>query len=357
MLRQHVGEGPLLLDGESTPGLVASSTIDAIRLSPMQQSDAFLGQRFHHPDLSDSSIPFNTLAGKSKTQPDTWSFDYVDCAEIYIDPDFDSYIGSVGYAFESRIEEDDDNLGLQDADLAFDDDDSVSSTSSSSVTSVTPGKLPSSGTASTSSLRTVSTDATTVDHDDDDLAHTIATMALHRLTSPCSIGCQPLCPPAALFTDSDLLTRVTDSIDPGTRALNGMDIMVLEHNSNAIAVYTMLRQADSTSLLHYNRTTCLDICAHVDGGAQASTTDCEDLIWCIEWLSEAESLRIRLKVADDNVHHPVARGYVKVPLESGAHQFVRVYYTPSLPVTILSPSAMAKEHGCAGYSSVSFFDG
>jgi hypothetical protein len=354
MLCQHVGEGPLVLDGESTYGLVTSPTIDATWLSPMQQSDDLFCQSFHHPDTSDSSIPFNTLAGKSKTQPDTWSLDYVDCAAIYINPDFDSYIGSVGCAYESCIKEDDDNLGLQDADLAFDDDDSMSSTSLSSVTSITPSKLPSSGTASTSSLRTVSTDTATANHDDDDLAHTIATMALHCLTSPCSIGCQPLCPPAALFTDSDLLTHVTDSIDPGTHALNGMDIMVLKYNSDAIAVYTMLRQADSASLLHYYRMTCLDICAHVDGGAQASTTDCEDLIWCIEWLSEVESLCICLKVAKDNVHHPVTRGYVKVPLESGAHQFVR---TPSLPVTILSPSAMAKEHGCAGYSSISFFDG
>jgi hypothetical protein len=239
MLRHHVGKGPLVLDREPTPGLAASPTIDATRLSPIQQSDDLFCQNFHHPDTSplsrNSSISFNTLAGKSKTQPDTWSLDYINCAEIYIDPDFDSYIGSVGCAYKSCIKEDDDNLGLQDADLTFDDDNSVFSTSSSSVTSVTPGKPPSSGTASTASLRTTST-ASDADHDDDDLTHTIATMVLHRLTSPCSVGCQPLCPPAALFSDSDLLTRVTDSIDLGTRALNGMDIMVLEHKSTTIGL-------------------------------------------------------------------------------------------------------------------------
>ena len=188
MLHQHVGKGPLVLVGESTPGLVASPTIDATWLSPMQQSYDQVCQSLHHPDTPllsrDSSIPFNTLAGKSKTQPDTWSLDFVDCAVIYIDPDFDTYIGSVGCTYESCIEEDDENLGLKDDDLAFDDDDSVFSTSWFSVTFVTPSKPPSSGTASTASLCTVS-----MDDNDDDLAHTIATMALHRLTSPCFVGC------------------------------------------------------------------------------------------------------------------------------------------------------------------------
>ena len=86
MICQHVDKGPLVLDGESTPGLVASPTIDATQLSPMQQSDDLLCQSRHHPETSplscDSSILFNTMAGKSKTQPDTWSLDYIDCAAI-----------------------------------------------------------------------------------------------------------------------------------------------------------------------------------------------------------------------------------------------------------------------------------
>ena len=349
MLCQLVGEGPLDIDRETTSGRAASTTTDAARLSPMQQSDVFC-QSYHDPDTllsqCDSSIPcLSRLAGKSKTQPHTWSIEYIDYEKVHIDAEFDRYMGSIGHAHETRIEADDDNIGLPDADLTFDDEASVLSSPDLDKSST--------ATASTSPLSTDDTDSL----EDDDLAHTIATMEIHRLTSPCSVGCQPVCPSAAVFSDPDLLTRVTDTIDPGTRALNGMEIKVLEFKLTAIAVYKMMKKDDPKSLLHYDKKTYHNIHAHVDGGAQASTTNCEEIIWCIEWLSHAESLRIRLKVADNNVHHPVARGYVKVPLEGGKFKFVRIYFTPSLPVTILSPSDMAKEHGCAGYSSVSFFDG
>jgi hypothetical protein len=38
------------------------------------------------------------------------------------------------------------------------------------------------------------------------------------------------------------------------------------------------------------------------------------------------------------------------------HKFMKTHYTPSLPVTIISPSAMAKEHGCEGYTSLSYLN-
>jgi hypothetical protein len=153
-----------------------------------------------------------------------------------------------------------------------------------------------------------------------------------------------------------LLARVTDSIDPGTRALNGLDIKAINYKMHRLDVYAMLK-ADPNSLLRCERDDGYKLHGHIDGGAQASTTHKRRAIWAFQWMSEKERASIRLKVADDTIHHPEGKGYVKVPLEGNKSKFVRIYYTPTLPVTILSPTAMAKEHGCSGYSSVSFFDG
>ncbi len=96
---------------------------------------------------------------------------------------------------------------------------------------------------------------------------------------------------------------------------------------------------------------------HVDGGALATTTDRKNYLWAYHELSEEERSHVpRLRVADNTVHVPTGVGFLKVPCEkNGTTKFVRSYYTPEIPATILSPNAMGEEMGCQGYQTYSDF--
>ena len=96
---------------------------------------------------------------------------------------------------------------------------------------------------------------------------------------------------------------------------------------------------------------------HIDGGALASTTNCKEYLWSYRQYTDDEHSQVtRLKVADDTVHIPTGIGYLKVPCSrSGMHKFVRTYYTPEIPATILSPDAMGRELDCQGCQTCSDF--
>ena len=94
---------------------------------------------------------------------------------------------------------------------------------------------------------------------------------------------------------------------------------------------------------------------HVDGGALASTTDALDYLWSYHKYSRRERESVtRLKVADDTIHIPEGFGYLKVPCtERPGYLFVRGYYTPGIPATILSPDAIARALECDGFCTFS----
>ena len=96
---------------------------------------------------------------------------------------------------------------------------------------------------------------------------------------------------------------------------------------------------------------------HVDGGALASTTDRKSYLWGYRDFTDEELLATpRLRVADDTVHIPTQPGYLKVPCSDGGQsRFVKTFFTPEIPATILSPDAMGRELGCKGYHTYSDF--
>jgi hypothetical protein len=232
------------MDRETTLGRVAASpsASAAARLSPISRSvpPAPLTPPPDSLSLpsSKSSLfaqyestytPCMNWSNAIKSCPETWSIDFIDLSIIPIDQHFDDYMGSIGHAHETCLDDaDDDNLGLHDANLAFDD----CSESADDTTS------PCTETTCSSSGASLPDDDPF--YEDDDLAYTIADMEIHRLTDTCPIGHQPVCPPATLFSDADLLTRVTDAVDPATRALHSMDLKIMEFKISRSKVYSML---------------------------------------------------------------------------------------------------------------------
>ena len=95
--------------------------------------------------------------------------------------------------------------------------------------------------------------------------------------------------------------------------------------------------------------------AHVDGGSIATTTDRLEYLFSYQKYTTDELLSVvRLKVADDTVHTPTGVGYLKVPCHGhSSFMFVKCFYTPQIPATILSPDSVAKSLRCQGYSTFS----
>ena len=94
---------------------------------------------------------------------------------------------------------------------------------------------------------------------------------------------------------------------------------------------------------------------HIDGGSLATITDDKAHLFCYRPFTPTELRTVaRLKVADGTVHLPTGVGYLKVPCRDG-HDFVfvRCFYVPQIPATILSPDSIAKAMGCTGYSTYS----
>ena len=96
--------------------------------------------------------------------------------------------------------------------------------------------------------------------------------------------------------------------------------------------------------------------AHVDGGSIATTTDRKDYLFSFRTFSpdEIRNSVVRLKVADDSIHVPSGVGYLKIPSRTSPfYLYVKCYFTPQIPATIVSPDAMAKSLDCTGYATFS----
>ena len=95
--------------------------------------------------------------------------------------------------------------------------------------------------------------------------------------------------------------------------------------------------------------------AHVDGGSIATTTERLEYLFSYHEFSPEERRRsVRLKVADDTIHTPTGVGFLKIPCHhSSGFMYVKSFYTPEIPATILSPDSVAKSLDCKGYSTFS----
>lgn len=90
---------------------------------------------------------------------------------------------------------------------------------------------------------------------------------------------------------------------------------------------------------------------HMDGGSQVTTTDQLDQLWWPTMVAPFDASTPILKVADRTPHRPTGFNWLCVPTKSDqddtGHTFIKSWYTPSLPVTIMPPpSAAGKEHRC-----------
>ena len=88
-----------------------------------------------------------------------------------------------------------------------------------------------------------------------------------------------------------------------------------------------------------------DFYGHMDGGAQASTTDCLEYLFHFWSLTGAPAT---LKVADNTPHYPVGSGFLHITANTAVGYIMApTFYMPTLPATIISPSDLGSKLGCA----------
>jgi hypothetical protein len=140
----------------------------------------------------------------------------------------------------------------------------------------------------------------------------------------------------------------------GSTALHALDAHLCVHSLSRSEFYLNICAVE-TELLGPDA----PLRAHTDGGSMATTTNRQDYLWDYRDLNPEEQRPV-LRVADSRAHHPVGVGFLRVPTRGTRQKYrmAKCFYTPSLPATILSPSAMAHEHKCdAGYTTTLTFDG
>jgi len=154
--------------------------------------------------------------------------------------------------------------------------------------------------------------------------------------------CSDLAPDSTIV-EANFLDECHAQADPLTHALYGMSPQLRELKvTSRLDVYKLHRE---------NSLEDLDQRAHIDGGSQATTTNDLSLLWHFKYSVEPLP---PLAVADAGRHQPVGVGYLRVPVQGGdkGYEMVRCYYTPTLPVTILSPDRMCHQYGCRGHTSI-----
>ena len=131
-------------------------------------------------------------------------------------------------------------------------------------------------------------------------------------------------------------------------ALHALDEEIILRNISVDEFYK--EQNSSSPLLSKNS----PLLAHVDGGALATTCHLLYYIYCYHEYTAEEAKRVpRLKVADDTLHRPIGEGYLKVPCKgTPPYRFVKTFYTPPIPATIVSPDALGSDLGLQRLSHV-----
>jgi len=92
-----------------------------------------------------------------------------------------------------------------------------------------------------------------------------------------------------------------------------------------------------------------DLCRHMDGGVQASTTDSLEYLFHYQALRDTSAM---LKVADNTPHYPVGLDFLHVTADTDiGYVMVPTFYTPMLPATIISPSNLGSRLGCTSFTT------
>ena len=146
-------------------------------------------------------------------------------------------------------------------------------------------------------------------------------------------------------SNAELLQVCCNSVDPGTRALNALDLWLHQMQTTRSQYYAQFGEEEVQ--IHQSS-------VHCDGGSMTNTTNRDDLLWHITELTPANHC-IALKVADDHAHYPQKVGFLHVLTTDDAYGYrmVHTYFTPTLPATIISPYAMGHQFHCRTYSSYS----
>ena len=148
-------------------------------------------------------------------------------------------------------------------------------------------------------------------------------------------------------SEMELLTACVNQVDPASRALYGAEEQMRVYKIDRTELHRRLN-AEEALLQGDER-------GHADGGSMATTTHRKDLIW---YYKDFSTRGPTLKVADDHPHYAIGHGYLRVPDSSPlGYRQIECLYTPSLPVTIISPDKVGRQFKCRGYTSVSNFDG
>jgi hypothetical protein len=157
----------------------------------------------------------------------------------------------------------------------------------------------------------------------------------------------------ACSADADDPFGNPDGSDPSSlqlrlHELHALDPLLRETKQSRSAFYQDLSRRDSED-------SCTKGRAHVDGGAQTSTTDQLHLLWHYTEFSSDRKVPT-LRVADETPHYPTGYGYLKTPsLTGNGYHMVACFYTPTLPATLISPDRIGKAFKCEGYSTLSLF--
>jgi len=147
-----------------------------------------------------------------------------------------------------------------------------------------------------------------------------------------------LLPESPLLTDDELLALSINELTPAQRALHALDLHLSETKISHSEFYSAQQSVQGTSLR-----------GHMDGGAQASTTDCLDYLFHYRSLPAKSAT---LKVADNTPHYPIGSGYLRVAAYTvSGYIMVPTFYTPTLPATIVSPSDLGSKLGCSSFTT------
>ena len=141
--------------------------------------------------------------------------------------------------------------------------------------------------------------------------------------------------------EDDYLAQLSASAPAMVQALYGFSDLLVRQAISVDEFYTAL-VTDPTAAPR----------AHYDGGAQGSTTNRRDAL--SDYVSVPKGGKV-FRVADGTLHASVGYGYVKLRAKSGRVLRHRMWYTPTIPATVISPPALGREYCCDGYVSVGMF--
>ena len=141
-----------------------------------------------------------------------------------------------------------------------------------------------------------------------------------------------------------------DNIDEFEDTLEDQEINIIHMSQDPIssALHPLRHRDQLINALISEIRHSSDTLGHMDGGSMATTTDKKELLFDLVPISTAPKLR----VADSRSHTPTHIGkiYVQTSIQSEPIA-TKCFYTPSMPVTIISPSSITSSLHGTGYSA------